>query len=60
MWLWVSNQSQAGAALDAKAGTGRHGPRPQHQQATSAAQALSIPVKSAIVKANKIEREPSK
>ena len=45
MWLWVRSQSQAGATLDAKVGTGRHGSRPQHQQAASAAQALSVPVK---------------
>jgi hypothetical protein len=45
MWMWVRSQSQAGAALDVKAGTSRYGLLPQHQQGASAAQALSVPVK---------------
>lgn len=36
MWPWPCGQPQAGAAADAKAGLGRHGARPQHQQTASA------------------------
>ena len=44
MWMRLRSQSQAGAALDAKVGLGGDGAGSQHQQTTSAAQALSVPV----------------